>query len=71
MASPIKPQDTAALVINPSDKPCDAWKKFLKALWYYYKWTKYRKDEDGEIAAAWQADLCAAVVDCPTVTTTT
>lgn len=65
MASPVKPEDTAAVVINPSDEPCIAWKKLLKSFWLYYRWTKYRKNEDGEIADAWKADLCAAVDDCP------
>lgn len=69
--SPITPQMTALIVINASDDPCVAWKKFLRFLYYWYKWTKYTTKEDGGIADAWQADLCAAVADCPPITTTT
>lgn len=67
MASPVKPSDTEAVVINPSDPWCVAWKKFMKFMYLYYLWTRYRWNEDGEIADDWHNDLCAAVADCPTI----
>lgn len=67
--SPVLPSDTEAVVVNDSDEFCVAWRKFLKSLILYYRWKKYRMNEEGGIEGTqWEADLCAAVGDCPDVT---
>jgi len=57
--SPVLPQQVKELIINPSDDPCVAFKKFLHAMYLLYLWIRYQNSEtEGLIADAFAADLC-------------
>lgn len=66
MASPITPAQYDALIINPSDTFCVAFKKYLKSLYYDYLIMRYETAEDGGIGDGLRDDLCANL-ECPDI----
>jgi hypothetical protein len=68
MASPVKPSDARAVIIDPSDPWCTVLKKLLKFSYLHYKLRKYETKEDGSIGDGLAADICAKV-DCPDIVT--
>lgn len=63
---PVLPSQYEALIINPSDTFCVAFKKLLHCLYLDYLVMRYETKPDGSIADAHAADLCAAVnTHCP------
>lgn len=68
MASPVKPSDAQAVIIDPSDSWCVVIKKLLKFSYLHYKLRKYETKEDGSIGDGLAADICAQA-NCPETTT--
>jgi hypothetical protein len=68
---PVVPSQYEELIIQPSDSFCVAFKKLLHCIYLDYLVMRYETKEDGSIADAHAADLCAAVNTHCTQTETT